>query len=229
MRGCDIDIVDFHSHILPNADHGSDSLETSLTQLKLAMEHGVKRIVATPHFYPHRHTLEKFLTRRDGAYKLLADNMSADFPSIKLGAEILVCEGLENLAGLESLTVEGTNLLLLELPFTELRNGYVDSVKKIIKNGFDVMLAHVDRYPHEDILRLIDIGVTKLQINAEALAKLFKDKRLFEFVEDGYVFAIGSDIHGADKKAYKKFTKAKLALGDSIFEIKEKSNAIWAL
>lgn len=227
MRGNDIDLVDFHSHILPGADHGSDSLETSLLQLKLAMEQGVSRIVATPHFYPHRHTLDKFLPRRDNAYKLLADNMSADMPRIKIGAEILVCEGLENFSGLDKLVIEGTNTLLLELPFTEFRNGYVDSVRKIIKNGFDVMLAHVDRYPHEDILRLIDIGAAKLQINAEALARLFRDKALYEFIEDGYAFAIGSDIHGADKKAYKKFSKAKNALGDYLAQIKEKSDNLW--
>ena len=33
-----IDLVDFHSHILPRADHGSDSVETSLKQLKLAAD-----------------------------------------------------------------------------------------------------------------------------------------------------------------------------------------------
>ncbi|MEE3459824.1 MAG: CpsB/CapC family capsule biosynthesis tyrosine phosphatase, partial [Candidatus Faecousia sp.] len=42
-------MIDFHAHILPGADHGSDGLETSLRQLALAEEAGVDTIVATPH------------------------------------------------------------------------------------------------------------------------------------------------------------------------------------
>ena len=34
-------LVDFHSHILPRADHGSDSIETSLCQLESAAKAGV--------------------------------------------------------------------------------------------------------------------------------------------------------------------------------------------
>ena len=87
MRGCDIDIVDFHSHILPNADHGSDSLETSLKQLLLAKEFGVKRIIATPHFYPHRHTLQAFLARRNKAFEELDDLLPYEDLSCELYCE----------------------------------------------------------------------------------------------------------------------------------------------
>ena len=52
-----LDIVDFHAHVLPCADHGSSSVSTSLSQLSYAKGAGVKRIIATPHFYPHKHTL----------------------------------------------------------------------------------------------------------------------------------------------------------------------------
>ena len=55
------DLVDFHAHILPEADHGSSSLEMSLWQLASAKRYGVTRIIATPHFYPHVHTVESLL------------------------------------------------------------------------------------------------------------------------------------------------------------------------
>ena len=42
-------MTDFHAHILPGADHGSDGMETSLTQLALAEAAGVDTIIATPH------------------------------------------------------------------------------------------------------------------------------------------------------------------------------------
>ena len=44
------DVVDFHTHILPGADHGSDSVETTLRQLEFARDAGVKRLIATSHF-----------------------------------------------------------------------------------------------------------------------------------------------------------------------------------
>lgn len=42
--------LDYHAHILPGCDHGSDSIETSLKQLGMASAVGIKTICATPHF-----------------------------------------------------------------------------------------------------------------------------------------------------------------------------------
>lgn len=221
------DVVDFHSHILPLADHGSDSVETSLFQLSEASLHAVSRIVATPHFYPHRHTLEKFLSRRERAYSMLATELSSDVPEIRLGAEVLVCEGLENFEGLESLCIEGTRTLLLELPFSEFREAYSDTVKKIIGLGYDVLLAHVDRYPARDIEKLIDVGVKHLQINAESIDKLFKPKHILKWVREGLVVALGSDIHGRDKKAYRHFERARQIISESVDSFINYSNEIW--
>ena len=206
MSGDSIAKVDFHAHILPGADHGSDSTETSLVQLEYANEVGVTRIVATPHFYPHRHTLDAFIKRRYDAYSSLMSVYNGNI-DIKLGAEVLLCEGLENLEGLEKLCLEGTDFILIELPFSEFRESYVDTVRKIQRRGLKVILAHVDRYPVSDIEKLLDIGVKYLQVNAEGMAKFFKPKKIFEWAKYGNVVALGSDIHGKDKKAYKLFDK----------------------
>ena len=117
-----IDVVDFHAHILPGADHGSDSIETSIKQLKLAAGEGVTRIIATPHFYPHRHTLDKFLEKRAACAKVLLDACDGTLPEVKLGAEVLLCPGLDKIQGLEKLCLSGTKYLLLELPFSDFRS-----------------------------------------------------------------------------------------------------------
>ena len=44
-------IIDFHSHILPGIDDGSRSTAQSLEMMKLELDQGIGRIVATPHFY----------------------------------------------------------------------------------------------------------------------------------------------------------------------------------
>ncbi len=221
------DLVDFHAHILPGADHGSDSVKTSIAQLKIASSHGVKRIIATPHFYPHRHTLERFLKRRQNSVDALMQEYDSSLPVFKLGAEVLLCEGLENFEGLEELCIMGTKTILIELPFSDFRTEYCDTVESIIDLGFDVVLAHVDRYPQANIELLHSIGVNKFQINAVSLATLFKKKHLFNWVEKGLVVGLGSDIHGADTKAYKCFNKAISALGDRTKSIKDKSDEIW--
>ena len=85
-------IVDFHSHILPKADHGSDSSAMSFCQLEIIVYGGTSRVVATPHFYPNHHTLDQFLTRRNASAARLASKLPAFAPTIYVGAEVLVCE-----------------------------------------------------------------------------------------------------------------------------------------
>ena len=42
-------MIDIHAHILPDLDDGSENLEESLEMAELAVQSGVKIIVATPH------------------------------------------------------------------------------------------------------------------------------------------------------------------------------------
>ena len=227
MDNTRFDTVDFHSHILPGADHGSSSVETSLKQLKLASDAGVTRIIATPHFYPHRHTLDKFLQKRDECASALRAACDGTLPEVKLGAEVLLCEGLEKFPELEKLCLAGTKYLLIELPFSDFRHEYCDTIEKIQKNGLKVILAHVDRYSKDNIEQLIEIGVNKLQVNADSLDKIFKPKHILDWAKQGLVIALGSDIHNDDAKAYKHFTKAKSVLGDTLDKVRAKSDDIF--
>lgn len=201
-------IIDFHAHVLPGADHGSSSLETTLFQLSSAKEHSVKHVIATPHFYPQSHTVDDFLSLRDAAYEKLLPSLDATLPKVTKGAEVLMCDGIERLRGLEKLCVDGTRIILLELPFSVFKTEYCDSVYRLVKEGYEVVLAHVDRYPKEHIEMLLDVGA-KCQINAVALSGLLVPNHLKEWIKYGRVIALGSDIHKADKNAYKRFDKAK--------------------
>lgn len=220
------DIVDFHSHILPGADHGTSSVETSLGQLALASAAGVKRIIATPHFYPARHKVEDFIERRSAAWKRLSESLSSDLPDVRVGAEVLVCNGIENLPGLDNLFIHGTNTLLLELPFTDFQYQYAESAERLIEKGIEVVLAHADRYPEEHIAQMLEAGC-KIQLNADAFSSLFVKPHIKKWLASGRVIALGSDIHHRDKNAYKLFLKAKKKVGLSIDLIKTESDRIW--
>ena len=43
-------MIDFHNHILPNIDDGSDSIETSISMLENAAKQGITDVVNTVHY-----------------------------------------------------------------------------------------------------------------------------------------------------------------------------------
>ena len=218
-------IIDFHAHILPGADHGSGSVETSLFQLNSALSFGVNRIIATPHFYPHRHSLESFLQRREKAYNDIRPHIPGGM-EIKLGAEVLICPGIQRLPDIEKLFIEGSNSLLLELPFDSFDVSYCESVKDMRENGIDVILAHADRYSVSAVEQMLEAGA-RLQLNASSLTRLIKRKSDVSWLKNGDVIALGSDIHHRDKLAYRDFVRAVSFAGERADYIKNKSDEIW--
>lgn len=202
------ELIDFHSHILPGADHGSASSEMTEKQLNLIRSANVATVIATPHFYPNRHSLGKFLSRRAESINRMESKCNTDGVKIMCGAEVLVCESIDKMAGLESLCIEKTSLILLEMPTTFWNDGYYATVKNI-KNGSGLkpILAHIDRYPYDDIVKLLNMGIPG-QINACALLSAKGRKKYLPMIENGTVVALGSDLHGCSKKDYRIFLKA---------------------
>ena len=219
-------MIDLHSHILPNLDHGTSSVETSLEQLRLAAKFGVSRVVATSHFYPQRENVDRFLARRRKSLEKLIPNLTSDLPEIRIGAEVLICDNIEEMPLLNKLCIGGSNVLLLELPFTDFSNGYVESVRELVAMGYDIVLAHADRYNPRDIERLIAVGA-KIQLNADSLCHLLVKKHIRDWITRDLVVAIGSDIHGSDARAYKRFASAYKKLKSKREYISECSYKMW--
>ncbi len=201
--------LDYHSHILPGCDHGSDSLGTSLKQVALASSEGISTVCATPHFYPHKETVDSFLRRRESSAELLLSNLPSDSPHVLLGTEVLICDGMDRLEGITRLCREGTNELLLEMPFYTWQDSIWDTLYQLCeRNDLEIIVAHADRYPTENIEKLIANGVS-LQLNVESLAKPMHRKHLLSWIENGSVKYLGSDIHmlGNGYRDWKKCRK----------------------
>jgi protein-tyrosine phosphatase len=175
-------------------------------------------VVATPHFYPHRDTVGAFLASRDHAVrKLLALGIPAGM-QVLVGAEVLVSVGLEDMEGLERLCVQGTNVILLEMPFTHWGEALVDTVLAIRDRGLCPVLAHIDRYDPHDVARLLSVGILA-QINAAALAGFFKARKMRPYLAGERVVALGSDLHGTSRTACRNFSKMRKKLGARANEI----------
>lgn len=203
------ELIDFHAHILPHMDHGSTCTATAMGQLALMRQAGVGTVCATSHFYPQETLPEDFLEdRRRSLDILLRANGSEPRPTILLGTEVLICRGMEHMEGLRDLCIEGTNVLLLEMPFTRdtWDNSLYHTIREIVRKGITPVLAHVDRYPRDLVENLFDMGLYA-QLNTEALAKLIKPKHLVRWMDEGHIVALGSDLHGCEEKSYAHFTK----------------------
>ncbi len=187
--------LDYHAHILPGCDHGSDGIETSLKQILMAKEAGIKTICATPHFYPHEEGIRSFLTRRQETFQLLKSHLKQGDPQIKLSAEVLICQGMEHMEGLRDLCREGTQELLLELPFYRWPDTVWETIYALNERGdIRIVIAHADRYPAANIEQLIRDGFP-LQLNVSALMNPFRRGRYIRWIKEGHAVFLGSDIH----------------------------------
>ena len=201
-------LVDFHAHILPGADHGSDSVETSLDQLKRAEAAGIGTIVATPHFYLQQHrTVESFLTKREASYNKLAHAYTGPIQIVK-AAEVALSYDLATLDQLEKLCIGDTNYILLEMPGQNWTYWVLDSIYKITsQKGLRPVIAHIDRYDPRMIAELTDLDVL-FQLNASAMIPLISRRRYLGYLRSGLIHVIGSDVHSTKGHEYKDYVKA---------------------
>ncbi|MDY3846161.1 MAG: CpsB/CapC family capsule biosynthesis tyrosine phosphatase [Eubacteriales bacterium] len=218
-----MEIIDFHSHILPSVDHGSDGIVTTISQLEKMSEAGVSAAVATPHFYAYNDSLSHFISKRDKGEKELSENTTGKYPKIFVGAEVLVCPGLYRFDGLDELCIRGTKTIMLEMPTNSWTAEIIDAVHGVSESGYNVVLAHIDRYKRDMADKMIRLGYN-VQLNADSMNGFFLKRRLRRYALSGQVVAVGSDIHMRD--SYEPFLKAMAQKGFDIPQIMEKSKVL---
>ena len=219
-------VVDFHTHILPHADHGCDGIETFKAQISMLKKSGTDTMVATPHFYPHVHRVDDFLARIDATVESILPEIPADSPQIKLGAEVLICDGLEKMEELDRLCIRGTKLLLLELPQDKISSGHIETVEMLTDNGYTVVLAHIDRYIgnfKSEIDTLLSVGAYA-QVNAVVIRHPLLLGSIKKYLsETDRICAFGSDLHGCNKHGYTCFNRLNSVFKERYREVMNRS------
>lgn len=196
--------ADFHTHCLPAIDDGAESVTQAKEMCLAAAEQGAKAVFATPHFYWGDHRVATFLEKRQAAYEQLHAALPADF-DLRLGAEVLLREGISQV-DLRPLCLEGTDVLLVELPFMRAPGWLVEELENIAYNqGITIMLAHLDRYmpwySAERIRTLLDLPDVIVQLNAEALADRRYLRDLGKWLPPAPRLVVGSDMHDTTHRA----------------------------
>lgn len=197
-------IIDFHSHYLPRIDDGSSSVQMSCEMLRESKRQGIDVCVATPHFYGDRQILAEFLEKRSRSVRELKQalqNSGIETPKLIIGSEVAFFRGISNARGLEQLCIEGTDILLIELPYSVWNTAILEEVE-VLSKRFHLILAHLERFMgirenRKLIEALIELPLD-IQINAGSLLHYFRRRKINKLFGNRYL--IGSDMHNTSTR-----------------------------
>jgi len=174
-------MIDFHCHILWEMDDGSDSIEQAKSMAFIAANEGIDTIIATPHCMDEK-DLKEFAGRVQESCNLLQERVEQDGLEINIvpGAEVYLDPALLEMEGLELITLNNTQYMLIELPMGELPRYTEDFIYHLQLKGLIPIIAHPERnlsiIDNPNImLRLIDLGALA-QINTGSITGFFGSK-----------------------------------------------------
>lgn len=214
-----IEIIDFHSHILPGMDDGSPDVPTSLEMLRTAARQGVGIQVLTPHYYPWREEIGRFVARRAQSAETLLPACGESLPRLLIGAEVAFFPRMSEM-DLSALCIGNTRALLVELPFESWDARVEEQLAALtLDRGYTVILAHVERYlryrGNPEMLEKLAALPLRVQVNAEAFARFGARRAPLELFRRGRAQLLGSDAHNMTDRSPdlafgRRFLKKKL-------------------
>ena len=218
-------MIDWHSHILPGMDDGSKDVAESIAMLQMQAAQGVKTVIATPHFYANDEKVASFVERRAKALEALKAQLPEDTPGILLGAEVRYYQGISRMEDLMDLRIEGSKLLLLEMPMAVWTEYMIRELVELSgRSRVRIVLAHVERYlrlQKQSVWeRLADSGIL-MQINGNFVTSLTTKRKAIALLAEGSVQFLGSDCHNLTTRSPqlgKAFEVIRKKLGDDYLD-----------
>ena len=142
-------MIDFHSHIIPNIDDGSRSIEETFNLLKEAKEAGFEGIVLTSHYIEDYYQTD--VPERDMWVKAISENLGAKGIDIDLylGNEVYMTENMmQLLIDGKASTINNSCYVLFEMPLNAEPMNMYDVIYSLQENKLIPVLAHPERYSH---------------------------------------------------------------------------------
>ena len=201
-------MFDYHSHILPGIDDGSRSPDMSAEMIRWSIRQGITAIALTPHFYADTDEPETFFQNRQASAQRLFDAAQGipNCPRLLLGAEVHYYRGMGQSAILERFCIEGSNAILVELPFRTWGRQVLRDIEDIRRRlGLQVVIAHIDRYlsmaQESDLAALRSDAGALFQANAGFFLRLRTRRKAIRMLRDGQIDLLGSDCHNISERA----------------------------
>jgi len=196
-------LLDFHSHILPNVDDGSKSLEETIEMINFLKSNNFTGVVATPHanslYFPKR---EKLNELREEILK------KVNFKII-IGYEVRI--DTIKVYDPRNFLIEGTNYILLEFDFLKKPKDILEPFIEVLKLGIKPIFAHPERYNYlsiDEVKEIKNMGVL-IQVNLKSILGFYGEGIKRKAIEIyNFCDLIGSDAHSIND--YKNLSKFEL-------------------
>lgn len=196
-------MIDFHSHILPNIDDGSRSIEETFDLIKEAEEVGFDSIISTSHY------IENYYEVNSAERQIWIDAISKALKQkniavkLYLGNEVYFTHNIiELLLKRKIVTMNKSNYMLFEFPLNAKPLHIEEVIFELMEHKIIPILAHPERYSFvqekpDMIPSLIESGVL-MQSNYGSILGLYGEKAKIlvkKFLECNMIQFLGSDVH----------------------------------
>ncbi len=220
-------MIDFHTHIIPNIDDGSRSVEETFNLIKEAKEAGFEGIILTSHYIENYYETEA--KERDVWVNAISDSLKAKGieTNLYIGNEIYLSENIMNLLiNRKASTINNTSYVLFEMPLNAEPMNLYDVIYSLQENKLVPVLAHPERYSFvqrepELIYDLIEKGVLMQSNYGSILGQYGENAKMIvkKFLENDMIHFLGSDVH-RQNTVYKKIPQALEEIKEIIGEEK---------
>lgn len=192
-------MIDFHSHIIPNIDDGSQSIEDTICMLEEAKKVGFTDIISTSHY------IEDYYEVDEKKRKEYIDNIQKEVEGINIiiGSEIYVTHNIVNLINeKKASTINNTRYVLFELPMNSNVLYLKNVIFSLLENKFIPIIAHPERYSFIQknpnwLIEYIEMGVL-FQANFGSIYGIYGkecQKTVQLLLKNNMIHFLGSDIH----------------------------------
>ena len=218
-------MVDIHTHIIPNIDDGSKSVEDTFALFKEASNVGFTDIFLTPHYIRDYYEADTQM-REDWIKKIKEELNKFNIPiNIYIGNEIYICEDMDKLIYENKVScLNNSRYVLFELPMNSNIKYLDEMIFKIFNLNKIPIIAHPERYSYfqKDIslVKVLSENGVLFQSNYGSILDVYGKsarKALEKMLKKNLISFIASDVHRPET-IYNAVDKCKIKLKKIIGE-----------
>ncbi len=191
-------MIDLHSHLLPNVDDGSRSVDQSVKVLLEFAGLGVTDVCLTPHLRAGQVAAGPPAAHQRAFATLVAEAPAV--PRLHRGAEIMLDRPLPpDTSQSRRLSLGGSRYILVEFPRLVARDTVTNALSRVLESGMVPVLAHPERYSccrADSVAAWRELGA-RMQVDATTLLSPQKrGERARDLISDGLADILAGDNHG---------------------------------